>query len=417
MRTFRLGVLAVTFGLGISVYACGSSDASTFDGGTGDDGGNIDGTITGADDSGGLGGNQCKPACTSGQLCSVTNVCIPSGTCLANGDCAAGTICDNGDGGTKTCIPGGTCGATKVAADVVPPNLLITLDRSCSMTDAIDPGDGGSVPKWTIAVGALDQLMKDYAGKIRFGLIMFPDPALRGTTGANRCPMATTSEEVAVGAGNEAQIENILDGATFKDASTYPNNPCVTNIDSAEERAGMDPGLLDPTRGNFILLVTDGEQAGCTAGGGANGALLAAHDLYTDGGVPTFAIGFGGSANPQFLSNMAIEGGTPIQDASFPDLFYNAANQIELNAALEAIAKKTLGCVLVLGSTPPDPTKLYVFDNGDASVPRDPTHDGGWDYSASTNTVTFYGAVCDGLKTGAVSDVQVIYGCPTGVPK
>jgi hypothetical protein len=414
MRRFRLGLLAVTFGLGFSVYACGSSDESTFDGGSGDDGGNADGTISG-NDSGGLGGT-CSPACTGAQTCSVTNVCIAKGTCAANGDCPSGEICDI-DGGTKTCIPGGSCGATKVAADVVPPNLLITLDRSCSMTAAIDPGDGGSVPKWTIAIGAIDELMKNYAGKIRFGLIMFPDPALRGQAGAARCPMDNGSEEVAVGPGNEAQIANILDAATFKDASTYPSGPCVTPIDTAEERAGMDPGMADNTRGNFIMLVTDGMQAGCNGALGAGFALTAAHDLSADAGVSTFAIGFGGSADPAFLSNMAIEGGTALQDASFPNLFYNAANEISLNAALDAIAKKTLGCVLVLGSTPPDPTKLYVFDNGDASVPRDPGHANGWDYSVATNTVTFYGGICDGLKAGTVNDVQVIYGCPTGVPK
>lgn len=417
MRRFRLGLVAVTFGLGFSVYACGSSDESTFDGGNGDDGGaNADGTI-GTNDSGGLGAT-CSPACTAAQICSVTNTCIAKGTCAANGDCPSGEVCDI-DGGTKTCIPGGSCGATKVAADIVPPNLLITLDRSCSMTDSLDGGKvtATNPDKWTIAVGALDQLMKTYNGKIRFGLVMFPDPALRGTGGAARCAMASGSEEVAVGAGNEGQITDILDASSDAMASSYPSGPCVTNIDTAVERAGMDPGLADKTRSEFILLVTDGEQSGCTSGGGAAGALQAAHDLYTDGGISTFAIGFGGEANPQFLSNMAIEGGTPIQDASFPNLFYNAADQTQLNAALDAIAKKTLGCVLVLGSTPPDPTKLYVFDNGDASVPRDPSHANGWDYSTATNTVTFYGAVCDGLKAGTVNDVQVIYGCPTGVPK
>ncbi|MEO7110514.1 MAG: hypothetical protein ABI183_08765 [Polyangiaceae bacterium] len=413
MRGFRLGLLAVTFGLGFSVYACGSSDESTFDGGSGDDGGNTDGTIS-TNDSGGLGGT-CTPACTATQTCSVTNVCIAKGTCAANGDCPSGEVCDV-DGGTKMCIPGGACGATKVAAAVVPPNLLITLDRSCSMTNTPDGGAVGP-DKWTIAIGALDQLMENYKGKIRFGLIMFPDPALRGTAGAARCAMASGSEEVAVGAGNEGQIEGILDAASDAKAGSYPSGPCVTDIDTAEERAGMDPGLSDNTRSNFILLVTDGEQAGCSAGGGAAGAIQAAHDLSADGGISTFAIGFGGEANPQFLSNMAIEGGTAIQDASFPNLFYNAADQTQLNAALDAIAKKTLGCTLVLGTTPPDPTKLYVFDNGDASVPRDPGHANGWDYSTATNTVTFYGAICDGLKAGTVTDVQVIYGCPTGVPK
>ncbi len=405
MRAFRVAFAAATLGLGFAAYACGSSDDSTF--GDGVDAGN-DASLGG--DSGGLGG-VCNPPCGAGDFCSVANKCIANGTCAADKDCPAGEICDDGDGGSNTCIPGGGCGSTKVAADVVPPNLLITLDRSCSMTDKINPGDGGSIDKWTIAVHALDQLMTTYKGKIRFGLIMFPDPALRGQGGANRCPMNAASEQVSLGPANETTIESILDAATFSDASAYPSGPCVTNIDSAEERAGMDPGLSDKTRSDFILLVTDGEQFGCTLGGGAAGALQAAHDLYTDGGVPTFAIGFGGSANPQFLSNMAIEGGTPLPDASFPNLFYNAANDIELQAALDAIAKKTLGCVLTLGSVPPDPSKLYVFVDGDAGVARDPGHANGWDYSSADNSVTFYGAICDELKAGTVNDVQVIYGC------
>ncbi|MGH7328940.1 MAG: vWA domain-containing protein, partial [Polyangiaceae bacterium] len=321
-------------------------------------------------------------------------------------------ICDDGDGGSNTCVPGGGCGSTKVASDIVPPNLLITLDRSCSMTGKIDVGDGGKVSKWVIAVGALDDLMKKYDGKIRFGLLMFPDPALAAQSGSARCPMAPSSEEVALGPGNETAIADILDASSDAKSATYPDfGPCVTNIDSAMDRAGMDPGLYDSTRQSFVLLVTDGEQSGCSLGGGANGAIVAAHELLADAGVETFAIGFGGQANPQFLSEVAIEGGTALPDASFPNLFYNAADDVQLQAALDQIAKKTLGCELVLGSVPPDPSKLYVFVDGGDSVSRDPGHSNGWDYSSATNTVTFYGMICDSLKNGTVSDVQVVYGC------
>lgn len=415
MRSFRLGFALATLTLGFAAYACGSSDESTFDGGGPDGGSGIDGSFGGSD--GGFGGGVCDPPCGSGDFCSAANRCIPNGTCANDKDCPNGEICDDGDGGTNTCVPGGGCGSTKVSADIVPPNLLITLDRSCSMTGKIDAGDGGKVSKWVIAVAALDDLVKKYDGKIRFGLLMFPDPALAGQSGAARCPMAPSAEDVPLGPGNETLITDILDASSDAKASTYPSaGPCVTNIDTAVELAGTDPGLYDPARSSFILLVTDGEQAGCTLGGGANGALQAVHDLYADGGVPTFAIGFGGAANPQFLSNVAIEGGTALPDASFPNLFYNAADDIQLSAALDQIAKKTLGCELALGSTPPDPSKLYVFVDGGDSVPKDPSHANGWDYSSATNTVTFYGMICDALKAGTVDDVQVVYGCNV-VPK
>lgn len=408
MRGFRLvfGGAAIA-GMALAAYACGSDDASTFDAGAGDGGALVDATFT--NDGGGLGGGHCDPACGPGELCSVTNRCIPSGTCAAPGDCSKGETCDMGDGGTNKCVPGGGCGGTQISAQTIPPSLLITLDRSCSMTAKIDTGDGGKLDKWSIAVDAINRLMKTYKGKIRFGLIMFPDPALRSAAGMARCPMMT--EQVPLGPGNEKTIADILDAATVKASAAYPSGPCVTNIDNAVELAAMDPEIGDKTRSQFVLLVTDGEQAGCTIGGGDPGTMAAVHALYTDGGVSTFAIGFGGAADPAFLSNVAIEGGTPLPDASFPNLFYNAANDVELNGALDSIAKKTLGCVLKLGSVPPDPNQLYVFVDGDAGVSRDPGHTSGWDYSSADNSVTFYGAICDGLKAGSVSDVQVVYGC------
>src|SRR4051794_17483897 len=59
--------------------------------------------------------------------------------CEKNEDCASG-LCNLS---TKTC----GCGGVNVAADIVPPNILIVLDRSCSMTDKV-----GATTKWDIAV-------------------------------------------------------------------------------------------------------------------------------------------------------------------------------------------------------------------------------------------------------------------------
>ena len=36
----------------------------------------------------------------------------------------------------------------------------------------------------------------------------------------------------------------------------------------------------------------------------------------------------------------------------------------------------------------------------------------GWTYDASANAVVFYGADCAQLKSGSVTDVKVILGCP-----
>ncbi len=403
MRT-RLLVVALLLGSCAALYACGSSDNSLFGNG-GDDAGDEAAAVDdgGPRLGGGDGGPMCSPACTSAQLCSVTSKCIPKGTCVANGDCTDGTVCDNGDSGTNTCVPGGNCGATKVAAQIVPPNLLVTLDRSCSMTEKVNLADGGTATKWEVAVSAIDTLTTDYKDKIRFGLILFPD--LSG----NKC--AQDDFPFPVGPGHELGIQTMLNAARFPDAGLFPNGPCVTNIDTALEQAATDPGLADKTRGDFVLLVTDGQQAGCNLGGGAAGAIHAVHDLYVEAGVPTFAVGFGSGADPVFLGAVAVEGGTAPQDAGASQ-FYLATDQAALTAAFQDIAQKAIGCVFKLGTAPPDPSKLYVFVNGTVRVAKDSTHATGWDYDSASNTVTFYGAMCSDLKAGKVSGVDIEYGCP-----
>jgi hypothetical protein len=272
------------------------------------------------------------------------------------------------------------------------------------MTDKVDTADGGKATKWEVAVGALDTLTTTYDGKIRFGLNLFPDKS------GNSC----TQEDFPypVGPGNEMGIQKTMNGALLPDADLYPSGPCVTNIDTALEQAKTDPGLADKTRGDFVLLVTDGMQAGCNAGGGAAGAIQAVHEMYVEGGVPTFAIGFGSGADVKFLNAVAEEGGTALDAAGGGDQFYLATDQAALLSAFQDIAQKALGCVFKLDMAPPDPTKLYVFVNGNVRVDRDSTHATGWDYDSKSNTVTFYGATCTDLKLGKVSGVDIEYGCP-----
>ena len=63
---------------------------------------------------------------------------------------------------------------------------------------------------------------------------------------------------------------------------------------------------------------------------------------------------------------------------------------------------------------PPDPSKLYVYEN-QVLVTRDSTHTNGWDFDSATNQVTFYGAACPQLQSGAVSDLTIVYGCPLDI--
>jgi hypothetical protein len=303
---------------------------------------------------------------------------------------------------TSKCIPGSKCGAEDANATPIVPNMLIVLDRSCSMRTQV-----AGTPKWTLAVNAIKAMTTKFNGQIRFGLTMFPD-----TTG-QQCTQDAIP--IPVGPGKEAPISALLTSALATNDPNYPDGPCVTNIDTAMQQAATEPAFNDTTRSSFVLLLSDGAQAGCNAAGGDNGTLQIITNLFQQRKVATFVVGFGGAVDAQQLDAFAVAGGVPSSDPSAK--FYKAENQQSLEAALNTIAKRTLGCEMTLGKTPPDPTKVYVFFDNTRQVARDGSHATGWDYDATTNKVTFYGASCDELKAGTVTDVDVVFGCAEATPR
>jgi hypothetical protein len=164
------------------------------------------------------------------------------------------------------------------------------------------------------------------------------------------------------------------------------------------------------------MLVTDGAQSPtCNAAGGDAGTLQMITEMLA-AKIKTFVIGFGGQGiDIDALNSFANAGGTPVMNA--PVSFYDAADGAALDKALASIASLTLSCSFSLGTAPEDPSKLTVFlQNDPMAIPRDPNHLLGWDYDAMTNEVTFYGATCDLLKSGTVTDIDIVYGCDVPTP-
>src|SRR5579871_3806998 len=260
-RTLAFLCIAAIGGCGATQTGAGPDLGAPLDGGAGD----------------GAGGCNGGQGCVAPETCGKSGVCLQPGTCALDVDCPPGEQCATPDGGgAKTCVPGGNCGGTKVAADQVPPNLLIVLDRSCSMTEIVSM----NMTKWQIAVAALDTLTAKYKGQIRFGLTLFPDRV------APNCDQSVIP--IPVGANNETAIQTLLMKSLSNTDPNYPNGPCVTPIDAAVHQATTDPGFKDLTRQSFALLLTDGEQAGCSMYGGAAGATTIITNLRQKQMVDTF---------------------------------------------------------------------------------------------------------------------------------
>jgi hypothetical protein len=332
----------------------------------------------------------------------MAGVCIDPGKCAADGDCGPGTVCDLQ---ANTCVPGG-CDVQEAKVENVPPNLLIVLDRSCSMKNKV-----GGMTKWQIAVAAISQMTTDFKDKIRFGLTLFPEVGDPAKTGDD-CPM-NGGILVPVGPGKEGEISTLLTNSLAVADPNYPDDPCVTNIDSAMQQATSEVALDDKDRDSYTLLLTDGKQAGCNLAGGDNGTTMLITELYQMRGVATFVLGFGGEVDPAQMNIFAEAGGVPNSGAT---KYYDAGDQASLDAALKSIAQKTLSCTYTLDSAPADPSQIFVFFNNETKVLQDTGHMNGWDYDMAANQVTFYGPSCDQLKSGTVTDIDIVFGCGQPTP-
>ena len=344
----------------------------------------------GGEDSGTGSGSECSgdQDCPPGEHCSPwTGVCVSSNGCLLDEDCDPGFKCEGG-----ACQIGG-CGASSFDLTVVPPNVMIVLDRSGSMDGDVQDSDK---TRWDVAKAAIDQLVNAFNQDIRFGLVTYS-----GCVPGQECSAGKIV--VPLGNQNAGPITGFLGGKNL-DYLCNSGKPETSTGNTLYALIGED-SLQDPERGNATLLITDGgENDECktvTNGADAAGKLLAQTIP-----VKTFVVGFSDAVIGS-LKSIAEAGGT--------DDAFNANNPASLEAALNTIAGAVASCQFKLDSVPDDPTKIYVFfDDDPAGVPRD--GDNGWTYDPVTNTVTFHGAACAAIQDGTVVDVDVVFGCNVPVP-
>lgn len=206
-----------------------------------------------------------------------------------------------------------------------PPQLLIVVDKSSSMNDV--PA-GSTSSKWVIATQAIGTLATNYESTIDLGLMVFPSPS--------QCSPGTVA--VDVGPNNGTAITTAL-GAPPPAAGNW--TPMAQSLDAAATYAP----LLDTTKLNYLVLITDGWQW-CDPYDTATrflpvGSVAALKTL----GITVFVVGFGASVDPLTLNRAAVAAGTnppgcdeTSNDASNPNNCYFQANNLtQLNSILGQI--------------------------------------------------------------------------------
>lgn len=296
------------------------------------------------------------------------------------------------------------CGAQTEPIELInlgdPPDLLIVLDRSGSMSLAPGLWPFGN-SKWNIMKTALNTVLTSRENNIRFGLTVFPtnedcavDPGARvGIALANAQPIMTYLNGTGPGGNTPAHFGLVEALAYYQ---TVPENTAGRYVLFATDGApncGGDPPNVD--------ITTNAETVQAVA------------DLAT-AGIHTFVVGFDVGvlgAEAQVLNDAALAGLEPKPGG--PPHYYAADDAATLEAALTTIAGGIIipSCSFELVSLPPVPSDVAVYFDG-VAVPRNPNHGDGWDYYPDAGTITFFGSYCTTLESGQVTDVSFIFGCP-----
>ncbi len=278
-----------------------------------------------------------------------------------------------------------------------PPDLLIVLDRSGSMSSPIPTFPPNFTPKWNIMRDALNALAADLEDNIRFGLAEFPtnDDCAVSNPGAVRVPIDIN------------QAPEIM--SYFTSRSPNGNTPAHLGLQAARSHY---QGITANPAGRYVLFATDGEPNCSTDAATAATQTVAAVTALANAGIKTYVIGFGGGfVDDSVLNNSAIAGQVPRPGG--PPHYYAANSPQQLATVLDQIAGGIIvpSCSYALASLPPNPNDVTVTLDGQI-VPRSTQHTNGWDYHPDAMTITFFGTYCQQITSGAIANVSFVYGCP-----
>ncbi len=299
------------------------------------------------------------------------------------------------------------CGIKTQSAKMIPPDIMLVMDRSLSMTnDVADKqcaggtgtnGNCGANSKWQLTIPALSQVITNTDATVNWGMFYLGDePA--------QCGVAT-APVVPIAAMNAATITASLTGNLFNGQTGTPTRRAIQGAVSHLT------GLADQNP-KFILLATDG-QPNCATATTLNtddsaGTQQAVADALA-AGIPTFVVGIGNTGAVATLNQVAIAGGRPQTGGA--SSYYQVNDAAALSAALGTIVGQAASCTFNIGPPPDDTTVmgLGVFGDG-APITMDPAN--GWSFKDATMTsIVINGPTCDQVLTGKIHDVTVAFVC------
>jgi hypothetical protein len=298
------------------------------------------------------------------------------------------------------------CGSDRIEVTAIPPNVVLVLDKSGSMTDPGNDWDHDGDPatpdqsRWTSLHDVVADLLQGHDDTMSFGAALFP--AIGAQTSGSACLMEDELE-VPVAPENAA---NILTAIPDRLAQTSGGTPARFGVLNAVDHL-VD---LQSEGSRIIVLVTDGE-ANCVPGVSPFQSRydaeleLAVASAYDDLGITTYVVGIDiddenlsgddDRSLRQAMNGLAAAGGAARGEG---DLFYAVSDHDALETALDEIAAR-VECTVELTDFPAHPIGVELTIDGERIDPVDSCELGdGWRFVADQapfDTIELCGSACD----------------------
>lgn len=302
------------------------------------------------------------------------------------------------------------CAMVTAAAKLNKVDLVFLVDRSGSMGDGVN---GDPAERWNPVTAALKTFFADPKSKgLRASLEFFP------AEGNDICNSSTYYfPAVEMTALPAASFATAIDG--FTPSGDTPTVPAIIGvIDYA-----VDSLATTPSDRTAIVLVTDGEPAGCAGMSSVKGVATECGKAFMSHAVPTYVIGVGDALTA--LDQIATEGGTG--DAVLISVGDPAATNAKFLETLESVRGSTLKCDFAIPQLDPNGNAQLDFEKvnvehtpsgaSKVAVPRsqDCAFGGGWRYDdpAAPTKVELCPTLCDQVRNDDAAKIDIVFGCAT----
>ena len=328
-------------------------------------------------------------------------------------DAATGSA-DWGDGPAPSAAADAGCAVKTIDLSPRPAEVLFVLDRSNAMAASL--ADGSS--PWSESVQAIGRVTTTTQQAFAWGLSLFP----KAGAGAGCCQMPADDDatvEVPCASSTEALIASALASASPTGGGA-PTARAIMQGASALVASGTSTS-------KYLVLMTGGDptcanDSLCTGVSSPDYARTksAVSHVASVLGIPVAVVAVALPANSnwtqpngteQFFADLANLGGMPSTSQS-QSAYYSGSSAADLANAIGTILEQARSCSFALPSPVEWPSDVVVQVGGNR-VPRDTSHQDGWDYGDDGASVVLFGKQCDVERhTKSASTVQFLSSCP-----